>query len=261
MVKKKEEPYNLNQIKCLETIWGEGFLSPGGKDEIDQVLDGFDLENMNVIDIGCGTGGAAFHISNHYGAKSVIGVDTGPMVIKRANELLNSNKADNVTFNVISPGPYEFEDNSFDAIFSKDTFIHIPDKENLCKELYRILKPGGFLAASDWMRRDDNPLSKQMYEYIQTEDLDMNMCSLSRYKDALLSSGFIDIILRDRNAWYFNIAKQEVRDIENKFYNKLVEGIGFEKTQETIYVWKKMLGVLEIGEHRPGHFSAIKPFI
>ena len=197
MVKKKEEPYNLNQIKCLETIWGEGFLSPGGKDEIDQVLDGFDLENMNVIDIGCGTGGAAFHISNHYGAKSVAGVDTGPMVIKRANELLNSNKADNVTFNVISPGPYEFEDNSFDAIFSKDTFIHIPDKENLCKELYRILKPGGFLAASDWMRRDDNPLSKQMYEYIQTEDLDMNMCSLSRYKDALLSSGFIDIKLRD----------------------------------------------------------------
>ena len=259
MSTKKEEPYNLTQIKCLETIWGEGFLSPGGTDEINLVLDGFNLENLNVIDIGCGTGGAAFHIAKKYGAKSVLGVDTEPMVINRANELLNKNKINNVTFKVIKKGSYEFDDNSFDFIFSKDTFLHIPNKEILCKELFRILKPGGFLAVSDWMRKDDNPLSKQMYEYIQTEDLDMNMCSLSRYKNALISSGFVDIKLRDRNLWYFNLAKQEVKDIENKFYNQLVEGIGEKKTKETIFVWKKMLGVLEIGEHRPGHFSAFKP--
>ena len=67
--------YGYKQIKCLETIWGEGFLSPGGVDEINLVLEGFNLKNKSLLDIGCGIGGAAFHIFENFGAKKILGVD------------------------------------------------------------------------------------------------------------------------------------------------------------------------------------------
>ena len=34
--------YGDKQIRFLEAIWGEGFLSPGGVTEIDLVLEGID---------------------------------------------------------------------------------------------------------------------------------------------------------------------------------------------------------------------------
>ncbi len=35
-------------------------------------------------------------------------------------------------------------------------------------------------------------------------------------------------------------------------------GLGLEETLGAIDIWKKLIGVLEIGEHRPGHFKAKK---
>ena len=48
-----EGHYGDKQIRFLEAVWGEGFLSPGGVDEIDLVLHGIDIEGMRVLDIGC----------------------------------------------------------------------------------------------------------------------------------------------------------------------------------------------------------------
>ena len=53
-----EGHYGPKQLNMLKTVWGEGFLSPGGTEEIDQILKGLNLKNKKVLDIGCGTGGA-----------------------------------------------------------------------------------------------------------------------------------------------------------------------------------------------------------
>ena len=44
-------------INALQAIWGDGFLSPGGPEEIAAMLDGNDLTGLSVLDIGCGVGG------------------------------------------------------------------------------------------------------------------------------------------------------------------------------------------------------------
>ena len=74
-----EGHYGPKQLNMLKTVWGEGFLSPGGTDEIDQILKGLNLKNKKVLDIGCGTGGAVFHMIEKYGAKEVIGIDPEPV--------------------------------------------------------------------------------------------------------------------------------------------------------------------------------------
>ena len=86
----------------------------------------------------------------------------------------------------------------------------------------------------------------------------MNMCSLQRYSKALENAGFKNIQLRDRNAWYLEVAKRELNDLQTVFYKRLVDILGKEDADATIRIWAKMVKVLATGEHRPGHFYAEK---
>ncbi len=253
-----EGEYGQKQIDFLELIWGEGFLSPGGTAEVDLVLDGLDLKGLNILDIGCGCGGAAFHLIRGHGAASVIGIDIEPLVITRASALAEAyHLTDRAKFEVVTPGPLPFPDGQFDMVFSKDAFLHIPDKESLMADVARVLKPAGMIAASDWMRLDDGPLSEQLREYIAAEGLDMHMCSLQRYEKALADAGFDQIHLKDRNAWYLDLARDEHKSMTTPpLRDHIVDCIGEEEADHTAAIWRKMIGVLEIGEHRPGHFRA-----
>ena len=254
-----EGHYGPKQLNLLKTVWGEGFLSPGGTDEIDEVMKGIDASGKNVLDIGCGCGGAAIHFIKNHGAKSVLGIDTESLVIQRAERLAVKHDLSNLAkFCCVKPGPLDIPNESVDLVFSKEVFLHIPNKEDLIKDIYRVLKPGGLVAVSDWMRIDDNPPSIQMQEYIAAEGLDMYMCSLKRYKQTLKKTGFIDIAVKDRNAWYLDKAKNELAAIEGPLNKQVINAIGSEEITSAIDIWKKLIGVLELGEHRPGHFKAVK---
>ena len=97
-----------------------------------------------------------------------------------------------------------------------------------------------------------------MQDYISAEGLDMYMCSLKRYEQTLKNAGFINIVIKDRNAWYLDKATKELADIEGPLNKQVINAIGPEETVGAIDIWKKLIGVLKLGEHRPGHFKAIK---
>ena len=97
-----------------------------------------------------------------------------------------------------------------------------------------------------------------MKEYIAAEGLEMHMCSLKNYENLLKETGFININIKDRNEWYLNKAKEELASIEGPLKKKVLEAIGQEETVGAIDIWKKLIGVLKTGEHRPGHFNAEK---
>jgi len=46
--------YDDTMIQTLAVIWGEGFLSPGGAEEVAELLRGVDLSGKRVLDVGCG---------------------------------------------------------------------------------------------------------------------------------------------------------------------------------------------------------------
>ena len=115
-----EGHYGPKQLNLLKTVWGEGFLSPGGTDEIDEVLNKIDISDKSILDIGCGCGGAAIHFVKKHGAKSVLGIDTELLVIKCAQELsLKNNVNDFIEFRYVEPGPLNIPNDSFDIVFSK----------------------------------------------------------------------------------------------------------------------------------------------
>ena len=48
--------YNKQIIGFLEELWGDGFLSPGGPDEVALVINKIDIAGKHVLDIGSGSG-------------------------------------------------------------------------------------------------------------------------------------------------------------------------------------------------------------
>ncbi len=67
--------YDGRLVGLLELVWWDGFLSPGGPDDVDRVLDGLDLTERSVLDIGCGVGGVDVHPVQRHGAGYVSGID------------------------------------------------------------------------------------------------------------------------------------------------------------------------------------------
>lgn len=260
MTETHDPEYTDNLITFLETLWGEGYLSPGGAEEVRAVLECFDLAGRAVLDIGCGSGGITMSLAADHGAARVVGLDVEAPVLAKARQRAEARGlADRVEFVRVEPGPFPFPDAGFDIVFSKDAMIHIPDKEGLFADIFRVLKPGGWLLASDWLIAHDDEPSPEMKHYIGLEGLSFGMASPRRYRQALEAAGFTDVELRNRNPWYLEVARTELGSLEGELYNKAVAAAGKDTVEHNIQTWRAMLTVLETGEHCPHHLRGRKP--
>jgi ubiquinone/menaquinone biosynthesis C-methylase UbiE len=252
--------YDDHAITFLEELWGDGYLSPGGPEEVARVLEGVDLAGRTVLDIGCGAGGITAALARDYGAAKVIGIDVEAPVCEAARaQAEKSGVADRVEIRLVEPGPFPFPDGSFEIVFSKDSIIHISDKDFLAGEAFRVLKPGGWFVASDWLISHDGEPSPEMADYIAKEALDFGMASPRRYQRALQAAGFVDISLRNRNEWYREVARKELALLEGAGRARFETLIGAAQVARQITTWRAMTIVLDSGEHCPHHFRARKP--
>ena len=193
--------YDENTISVLEAVWGEGFMSPGGTEEVDRVLGNVDLSQARVLDIGCGIGGAAVHIALTRKPMAITGVDIEENLVDLSQTLADKNGVSDIcSFQQVDPGPLPFEPESFDIVFSKDSIIHITDKFGLAENVYELLAPGGLFLASDWLCGYEGEASPQMQAYIDAEGLDFGLASAKIYRQALEAAGFVDIEIEERNA-------------------------------------------------------------
>jgi ubiquinone/menaquinone biosynthesis C-methylase UbiE len=254
------ELYSRQMLDMLQLVWGEGFLSPGGTDEVARLIGTVDLHGLAVLDIGCGAGGIDIALVRAHGAGSVIAIDVEDTVVGSARELI-AREGLGACINVVkvAPGPLPFPSGAFDVVFSKDSIVHIADKHALMAEVFRVLKPGGRFMASDWLIGHDHAPSPEMAAYIAAEGLEFGMASPGRYRDAMRSAGFIDVSTDSRNAWYREVAKQELDRLRGPLGAAAARIVGQEFVDQNILIWSRMIPVLESGEHCPTHLRARRP--
>jgi len=257
---ENNQHYDLAHLKFLEMLWGEGYLSPGGVDEVREILKGFSIAGKKVLDIGCGAGGITVALVKEFKARFVLGIDVekGPCI--RSEALASKHGlGERIKIQEVKPGPFPFGREEFDIVFSKDSIVHVHDKEKLSEEVFRVLKPGGFFLASDWLTSHDGEPSEDMKKYLKLEDLDFGMASPARYENALRAAGFVDIKLKSRNQWYAKQARMELSDLSGVKRSNYEKITSKEYIDYSIDTWKAMIKVIDTGEHCPHHFSAQKP--
>ncbi|SFK60615.1 Ubiquinone/menaquinone biosynthesis C-methylase UbiE [Mesorhizobium albiziae] len=252
--------YDDVAIRFLEALWGEGYLSPGGPDEVDRVLDGFSLAGKHVLDIGCGAGGITLHLIEKHGAAHATGFDIeGPVIESARRRAAARGLSGRADFVQAPPGRLPFADASFDVVFSKDALLHVPGKEALFADIFRVLRPGGVFAASDWLIGHDGEPSQEMADYIAAEGLSFSMASPERYRRAMQQAGFAEVTVTDRNGWYREVARAELARLKGPLYDTAAAAVGSAYVDKNIRTWEAMQKVLDSGEHRPTHLRGRKP--
>lgn len=255
-----DDYYPKSHLSIFEKLWGKGFLSPGGPEEISEILSGIDLKNKRILDIGCGMGGIDLLLIQKYGAAEVVGIDVEAPVLEKAKlYALEAGLNKSIQFKLVEPGPLSFDDVSFDVVFSKDALLHISDKPMLFSEIFRVLKPEGLFVAGDWLRGEYKELSEQMALFNKLSDEEFDMVTLKDYESKLMKSGFSDIVLRDRHNWYLGVAERELKRIQGPLKDEIIETAGLQSYEDDwLLFWQVLVNTLTSGEFRPAHIKATK---
>lgn len=103
-------------------------------------------EGTRVLDVGCGTGAVSFAAGRRIGNGSVVGVDLSSEYIASAR----SSAKGNCSFEVGDGQRLPFPNASFDAAISMLALNFMPDPDAAAREMTRVTRPGGLVAAAVW---------------------------------------------------------------------------------------------------------------
>ena len=103
-------------------------------------------QNMKVLDVGCGIGGASRTLSAEFGC-CVVGIDITSEYIKTAQVLTEMLQEEmEVTFQQGDALNLPFDNQSFNTVWTQSVIMNIEDKYAFLHEAFRVLRKGGILA-------------------------------------------------------------------------------------------------------------------
>ncbi len=101
---------------------------------------------MEVLELGCGTGSTAIAHAPH--VKHVHAIDISSKMIEIARDKAQAEKVTNVTFERSSIDELDVSDGTLDAVLGLSVLHLMEDKDAVLAKVHRMLKPGGVFVTS-----------------------------------------------------------------------------------------------------------------
>jgi len=252
--------YDDNFVRGLEFLWGDGLLSPGGIGELSEIFKNTDANGKLVLDIGCGIGGFDRMMIKNHGVRQVVAIDIVEYLVDRARaDAKQAGLAQRIDYRLVEPGPLDFDGETFDIVFTKDTIVHVEDKRSAYEEIFRVLKSGGVFAGSDWLGSDATGNSERVRDWLDYSGLEFYFCTARELRNLMEKVGFETVTTRDRTKWYLEEVRQEVAKVTGDSRKRFVELFGEETAQFRYGSSSRKMRVAEAGELCPTLIRAVKP--
>jgi SAM-dependent methyltransferase len=104
-------------------------------------------EAQSVLDVGCGTGNLSFCLAQNPSIRAVRGVDISPAYVAHA---CRKSRDARMGFQIGDACALPFADGTFDHALSLLVLQFIPRPERAVREMRRVTRPGGTVAAATW---------------------------------------------------------------------------------------------------------------
>ena len=242
-----------------EKIFGRHFISTGGITTTKKFVANLKLQKyQTVLDVGCGIGGSAFFMAQKYGV-NVLGIDLSTNMLDIAKDRLKTEKKSfpdgaAVEFKMCDATKCEFEEGSFDCIYSRDCILHIYDKLALFKLFNKWLKPKGVLFITDYCC-GDQPHSEAFKTYLK--DRKYHLKTPAEYTEIVRDAGFVNVAGKDETKQFVSVLNDEldkfalikedfVSEFSEKDYEYIVKG------------WKSKVVRCNDGDQKWGSFIGYK---
>ncbi|KAJ6231730.1 arsenite methyltransferase [Anaeramoeba flamelloides] len=156
-------------------------------------------EGLTILDLGCGSGIDLFLSAKKIGKTgTVIGLDMSEDMLNRTRKIMEKKGITNIKLLHGRIEKIPLEDNVCDYVISNCVLNLVPDKSQAFAEIFRVLKPGGILSASDIV------LKKTLPQEIKEDSISYVGCIGGAvmpevYQEKLENAGFTSIVIEDVN--------------------------------------------------------------
>lgn len=193
---------------------------------------------QTVLDLGSGGGIDCFLAAKRVGQTGrVIGVDMTPQMLEKARANKAKVGAENVEFRLGEIEHLPVSNESVDVIISNCVINLSPDKPQVFREAFRVLKPGGKFAVSDIVT--DGPLPQELKDNLAAwAGCISGALDVTEYLNELKKAGFTDIELEPV---YF----------EEALIVEAAEQIGLTTVKATNHEYRKSVFSAKITAYRP----------
>jgi SAM-dependent methyltransferase len=163
-----------------------------------------------VIDLGSGAGNDCFVARHETGPTGkVLGIDFTPSMIKKARENAEKLAYNNVEFREGDIDDMPVSNDFADVVVSNCVLNLVPNKAQVIREIYRVLKPGGHFSISDIVLVGDLPEALK-----QDAEMYAGCVAGAIQKDDYLA------LIEDAGFKHLSIQKEKTIDIPDDILNK-----------------------------------------
>jgi SAM-dependent methyltransferase len=121
------------------------------------------------LDIAAGTGEPGLSIAKLAPRGRVVLTDLAPEMLAVAARRAEAQGVANIETKVCSADQLPFDDATFDSVSVRFGYMFFPDVAKATAEFARVLRPGGRLCSSVWIKPEANPWTAIAMEAIATE--------------------------------------------------------------------------------------------